>query len=258
MKEQNNPAPRPRQKGLHSRWPVWIILGLVVLGLLWVLGPTLLEWGQAIMTFTSSEEAIESFVLWSGWFGPLVLITFHALQIVVAPIPAYALFGAAGFLYGPFWGGVYATTGTLLGITAAMLLTRRFGRPWAARMVGGARLDRWSQMTANRSLLLWGMLLLAPVGDIPFFLAGLAGVSILRIIALTLITRVPSIFLITTAASGTTSLGWGELAVMLVIFLIIFALMMRYQAVILAWFDTQVRARMTSAEAPSNGRVSEL
>jgi uncharacterized membrane protein YdjX (TVP38/TMEM64 family) len=125
-------------------------------------------------------------------------------------------------------------------------------------MVGGDRLDRWSQMTTNRGLLLWGMLLLAPVGDIPFFLAGLAGVGILRILALTLITRVPSIFLITTAASGTTSLGWGELAVMLAIFLIVFALLMHYQAAILAWFDAQVRARMTSAEAPCNGRATDL
>lgn len=258
MTEQNYPAPRPRRKGLLNRWPLWIILGLVVTGILWMLGPTLLEWVQIVMAFTSSEEAIESFVLWSGWFGPLVLITFHALQIVVAPIPAYALFGAAGFLYGAFWGGVYATAGTLLGIATAMLLTRRFGRPWAARMVGADRLDRWSQMTTNRGLLIWGILLLAPVGDIPFFLAGLAGVGILRILALTLITRVPSIFLITTAASGTTSLGWGELAVMLVIFLIIFALLMHYQTAILAWFDTQVRARMTSPEAPSNGRVSDL
>jgi uncharacterized membrane protein YdjX (TVP38/TMEM64 family) len=240
------------------RWPLWIFLGLAIVVLFWLSGPALLEWGRAVMSFTSSEVAIESFVLWAGWFGPLILITFHALQIVVAPIPAYALFGAAGFLYGPFWGGVYATAGTFLGIAAVMLLTRRFGRPWAARMVGEERLERWRQMTSNHSLLLWGFLLLAPVGDLPFFLAGLAGVGILRIFVLTLLTRIPSIFLITTAASGTTSLGWGELAVLLVIFLIVFALLMRYQASILAWFDVQIRARLSRTESPARGRVSDF
>jgi uncharacterized membrane protein YdjX (TVP38/TMEM64 family) len=121
-------------------------------------------------------------------------------------------------------------------------------------MVGKDRLDRWDQMASNRSLLLWGLLLLAPIGDIPFFLAGLAGVGILRILALTLLTRVPSIFLITTAASGSTRLGWEELAVLLVIFLIIFAIVMRYQTQILSWFDSQVRARLTRDRSPVHGR----
>jgi uncharacterized membrane protein YdjX (TVP38/TMEM64 family) len=238
----------------RPRWLWGIFLGAAAMGLLWATGPILLEWGRAILAFTTSEEAIESFVIWAGWFGPLLLIALHAAQIIVAPIPAYALFGASGFLYGAFWGGVYATTGTFLGITIVMLLTRRFGRPWAARMVGEDRLDRWNQMTTNRSLLLWGGLLLAPIGDIPFFLAGLAGIGIIRILLLTLLTRVPTIFLITTAASGSTSLGWGELAVLLVIFLIVFALVMRYQAKILSWFETQVRARITKDGKPAHVR----
>lgn len=258
MTKQSSPSSPPRQKRRLNRWLWWSGLGLAVIVLLWFIGPSLLTWERAVMAFANSKQAIEQFVLWSGWLGPLVLILFHSLQIIVAPIPAYALFGAAGFLYGAFWGGIYATIGTFVGIIAVMVLTRRLGRPWAARMVGEDRLQRWSQMTANRSLILWGVLLLAPVGDIPYFLAGLAGLGILRILALTLLTRVPTIFLVTTAVSGTTGLGWAELATLLVVFLILFALLMRYQTVLLAWFDTQIRARLNRAESPANGSTSDF
>lgn len=258
MTEQGSRVSRPKAKRWLAYWPLWIFMGLVAAAVLWMTTPSLLIWEQAVMAFANSEEAIERFVLWSGWFGPVALVALHAAQIIVAPIPAYALFGAAGFLYGAFWGGVYATTGTILGIMAVMALTRRFGYPWAERMVGADRLERWRQITANRGLLLWGVLLLAPVGDIPFFLAGLAGVGILRMVALTLLTRVPTIFLITTAASGSPTLGWQELAILLTLFVIVFALLMRYQAQILAWFDTQIRTRLTRAESSASGQRSDF
>ncbi len=229
----------------RGHWGLWLVWAVVIIGLLWWLRAPLTQIGQAIVSFARSEEAIESFVIWLGWFGPPVLILLNALQIVIAPVPAYALFGAAGFLYGPIWGGIYGTLGTLLGASAAMLLTRRFGRPWAARMVGEARLTRWNQMTDRRGWLVWGLLLLAPVGDIPYFLAGLSQVKWLQILVLTIITRVPTIFLVAAAGSGTTSVGWEELAVLLVCLVVIFGILWRYQSVILAWFDERMNPHIS-------------
>jgi hypothetical protein len=105
-------------------------------------------------------------------------------------------------------------------------------------------------MTVDRSLVVWGLLLLAPIGDVPFFLAGLAQVSMLRILVLTLITRIPTIFLITSAASGATFLNWRELALLLAGLVVIFALLLCYQSAILAWFDHQVRVRLVRSRLP--------
>jgi uncharacterized membrane protein YdjX (TVP38/TMEM64 family) len=218
---------------------VVLLVGIV----LWFTTPSIRHWLSVAIAFFSDISAIEEFVNWLGWFGPLFLIFLNALQIVVAPLPAYAIFAAAGFLYGGFWGGLYGAIGTLIGATAAMLLTRRFGRPLAARMIGAERLDHWSEMTSNRSLIMWGLLLLAPVGDLPFFLAGLSRVSVVSILALTTIIRIPSIFLIATAASGTSSLTWREAVPVMVVLIIACGLIWRYQEALLTWFDLQVRQR---------------
>lgn len=221
-----------------------IVAGAIVLLLLARYWPLLQDAANIVFSFAQNEEAIEDVVIWLGWFGPPILVLFNALQIVVAPIPAYAFFVAAGFLYGAVWGGIYGTLGTLLGAATAMLLSRRFGRPWVVRMVGDSRLDRWNEMTNRRGWLVWGLLLLAPVGDIPYFLAGLSQVSVQRILILTLVTRVPTIFLITAAASGTTSLSWQELVLLILVLVVVFGGLWRYQNPIVNWFDRHVQTRL--------------
>lgn len=233
---------QPRRNGL--RIFLSIVAGAMVLFLLVHYWPLIQVVANSIFSFAQDEEAIERMVIWLGWFGPPILIIFNALQIVVAPIPAYAFFVAAGFLYGALWGGIYGTLGTLLGAATAMLLSRRFGRPWVVRIVGTSRLDRWNEMTNRRGWLVWGLLLLAPVGDIPYFLAGLSQVSVQRILLLTLVTRVPTIFLIAAAASGSTSLGWQELVLLILVLVVVFGGLWRYQDRIIDWFDGYVQARL--------------
>ncbi len=231
-----------------ARWPWYLALFALVGGiavLIWQLPSVRTAAGQ-IIAWVGNPEAIEAFVVWLGWFGPPALISLHALQIIFAPLPAYALFGAAGFLYGTLWGGIYATVGTLLGATAAMLLTRRFGRPLAARMVGEDRMARWHDKTLNQSWFTWGFLLLAPVGDLPFFLAGLAGIQVWRILLLTLVIRVPSIFLIAAAASGTTALSWREVIPIMAVVIVLCAVLFRYQAALLRWFDRAAQQRFVA------------
>lgn len=239
---------------LTWRWTL-VVLFIVICGSILLMLPAVRQALSWVMAWAGDEAAIEAWVLWLGWLGPPMLILLHALQIVFAPLPAYALFGAAGFLYGPWWGGSYAMVGTLLGATAAMVLTRRFGRPLAVRMVGEARLDKWSQMTINQSWLTWGFLLLAPVGDLPYFLAGLSQISVWRILLLTLLIRVPTIFLIAAAASGTTSLTWQTVVPLMVVVVFGCGLLFRYQSAIQGWLDRMVYRRFnppSSPEQPQN------
>jgi uncharacterized membrane protein YdjX (TVP38/TMEM64 family) len=245
---------------LSNRQVFFVFLALFFLFggiLLWFTAPSVQQALLVAIAFVGDASAIQEFVNWLGWFGPLFLIFLNALQIVVAPLPAYAIFAAAGFLYGGFWGGLYGTIGTLIGASVAMLLTRRFGRLLAARMVGADRLDRWNEMTEKRSLLVWGLLLLAPVGDLPFFLAGLSRVSVMNILILTTITRIPSIFLIATAASGTSSLTWRELVPIMIVLIIGCGLLWRYQEALLAWFDQQVHRRLPVTKSQERSQIPD-
>jgi len=222
-------------------------------GLFWYSGDVLLHWIESFFLLIGETETLTRMVDWLGWAGPLGLIVINALQIVIAPLPNYAVFVVAGLLYGPIWGGIYGMTGMVLGGVCAMLLTRRFGRPLAERMVGGERLDRWNTMHATQSILSWSILFLAPVGDLPYFLAGLSRMGIGKVVAISAITRGPSIFLIATAASGATNMTWTQLVLIILALVVIFGLLAFYQKQVLAWIDRHIAPRF----APLAHRVIE-
>ncbi len=244
----------------------WLFAGILalLLGLLaWWLGPTAVTLLNEAVAFMTDEANLEAFVAWMGWLGPPALVLLNALQIVVAPIPGYALFAVAGVLYGPFWGGVIGSLGMLLGATLAMWLSRRYGRPLAARLVGEERLRRWDEAPLSHSTLLWALLLLGLVGDIPYFLAGLARVSYTKILLLTLVTRAPMAFLVASAAAGATSLSWPQLALIIGVLLAVFGLAVRHQEAILDWFDRRIhrildRGQADTGEPPSPTQMRGL
>jgi uncharacterized membrane protein YdjX (TVP38/TMEM64 family) len=198
------------------------------------------RWWPALV----DEGALEAWVDELGWLGPLALVAVNALQIVVAPIPGYVVQIAAGFLYGPLWGGIWGSLGLMLGGTLAFGLARRFGRPPAERLIGRERLARWEHVTHSTSSVVWFLLLLGPTGDVPYYMAGLARVSLVKILVITLIVRVPSAFVAAAAGAGVMFLTWWQLALALALLTGLLAVFMRYHDVIIAWGDDQVQRRL--------------
>jgi uncharacterized membrane protein YdjX (TVP38/TMEM64 family) len=184
--------------------------------------------------------------------GPIALIVLNAIQIVVAPIPGYVVQVAAGFLFGPFWGGVWASLGLLLGASAAFWLARLYGRPLVGRLVGDERLAQWEHIGHSDSTLLWFVLLLSPIGDLPYFLAGLAHVSFAKIFTITLIVRVPSTFVVAAAGAGVMLLTWWQLILLMVVLLLLLLLFLRYQERIIRWSDRHVQRRVEQSIQPGD------
>ena len=229
-------------KAVRSIHPATVVLaagGIALLGALAVVyRPEL----HALWVLLNDEQAIERFVTGLGIFGPLALILFNALQIVIAPIPGYVVQMAAGYLYGPLWGGVYAAVGQLAGAMLAMWLARTFGRPLATRLIGRQRLDRWETVTHSDSTFVWFLLLLGPVGDLPYALAGLARVSFLKIFLLTLFIRVPSGFVSTAVGSGALPL---PLVIALASLLVVVGLtLLRYRAPLSERMEQMIKSRV--------------
>ena len=241
---------RERRLSWRDRWPTRAAEQSLNRRRLWIMGVVfflsgLFLWrsGPFLWRILTDEQALESFIAGLGWLGPVALIAFNAVQIVVAPIPGYVVQVASGFLFGPLWGGVWASIGLLLGATLSMWLSRRFGRPLAERLVGGSRLDRWESVTHSDSVWVWLVLILTPTGDLPYFLAGLARVRFSVILLLTLAIRVPTTFVAAAAGGGVMLLNWWQLAGGMVLLVGLLIAFMRYQDRLTVWLDGQVQQR---------------
>ena len=247
MREQRSTAPSSPGRGqMWGRWLLLVVLIGLGFGILWL--------GPQLWPLLQDEQALEAWVDSLGWWGPIVLVTINAAQIVIAPIPGYVLQIAAGFLYGPVWGGVWGSLGLLLGSSLAFGLARLYGRPVAEQLVGASRLTRWEQVTRSENTLAWFVLLTAPTGDLPYFLAGLSRVSYIKILAITLVIRVPSTFVVAAAGAGVMLLTWWQLTLIFIGLTLLLVLFLRYQTQLLGWIDRQV-TRLDAPHEPDTGPV---
>jgi uncharacterized membrane protein YdjX (TVP38/TMEM64 family) len=175
----------------------------------------------------------------------LVLVAVNILQIIVAPIPGYAMQLVAGFLYGPLWGGIWGSVGLLAGTFLAMWLARIYGRPLVTRLTGVDRLDRWERVTHSTSPLVWFVLLLGPTGDLPYYLAGLSQVRFSTVLLLTAAIRIPTVFVVAAAGAGIVLLTWQQVVAILVALGLIVVVFFRYQYAITEWVERTTLRRIS-------------
>ncbi len=232
---QPNQTPTDRVRLLHTI--VLLAVGGVGLWLLWYF------WAE-IRSFTQDTAALQLFADQLGWWGPPALIAINILQMVVAPIPGYAVYLVAGLLYGFLWGGIWSSIGLLAGSMLAMWLARHFGRPLVIRMIGRKQLERWEDLIHSDSTLVWGVILLSPIGDMPYYLAGLSHVRFRKIALLSVLTRVPQAFVTTALGAGAFQLQWWQLALLTAILVAPLVLFTYYRETITCW----IREKSLSAD----------
>jgi uncharacterized membrane protein YdjX (TVP38/TMEM64 family) len=183
-------------------WLKWILLVAAIVALV-VLA---LTHYRQMVAFLSNPDAIRAWLARLGPLGPLGLIAFNAVQVVVAPIPGYPVQIASGYLFGWWRGSLYAVVGMILGGFLAMTLGRVYGRPLVQRMVGAQRLERWEEVAHLNSLAVWFVLMLGPLGDGPYYLAGLTRLPVLKLLIIVLLVRTPSVLV--SAALGAGMISW--------------------------------------------------
>lgn len=197
-----------------------------------------------IVHILADPVSLRTFAADAGWMGPLVLVVVNILQIVVAPIPGYGIYFLAGFLFGPLWGGVWGSIGLMSGAMTAMWLARRFGRPLVMRIIGDERFRRWEKVTHSESGTVWMLILLSPMGDTPYLLAGLSRVGFGKILVLTAGTRIPVAFAAAAAGAGVLFLNWWQLLILTSLLAGPLLLFLRYQPAVLAWIHRKANQRI--------------
>lgn len=140
-----------------TRWPLYVllaVLGVAVLCFSFVDICPLIE--TVLPALKINKTTIIDFIRSLGAWGPLGSIALMILHSFI-PFPAEFLTIANGMVFGSVWGVVFTWIGAMLGAYASFGLTRIFGRPFVARNLNPAqmdKLDQWIQHQGTVSLLL--------------------------------------------------------------------------------------------------------
>ena len=137
----------------------WAILAGIGLGLfaasILVRGQLDLEW---------NVDSLRRFVKNLGFWGPLAYITIFTLRFIVL-IPTSILLLAAGIMFGPFYGTLYAGLGLLGSGLWKYALASIVGRDFILTRLPD-RVRHWVQRMAGQKISIWA---LAGVCAYPFF-----------------------------------------------------------------------------------------
>lgn len=236
MRELNAETQR-RQTNIISLWMPW----LVVVALLAI---TIVLWRPISTLFSGDETALATSMAALGWWAPAAFLALSLVQIIGAPIPGYPVQLLGGALFGLVWGGVYGVVGVVVGGTLAAWLARRLGRPFIERHVESEILEKYERLIKLDSVGLWVVILLLPVGDFPYYIAGLSRVRLRTLALATLLSRGPFTFLIAwIGASSVQAPPWIFMALIVGV-LVLVALGYIFRAPLTRIFDTHILHRL--------------
>lgn len=91
-------------------------------------------WGDRLMALFDGESARAWILSW-GKLGSLAVIALLISDLFL-PIPATGVMSAAGYLYGPFFGGLISVVGSFFSGMLAYVLCRKYGHRAAERLAG--------------------------------------------------------------------------------------------------------------------------
>jgi uncharacterized membrane protein YdjX (TVP38/TMEM64 family) len=191
-------------------WSIWLIGGLLVV----LLVVALAIWWRPIHDFASDEELIQHWIERLGAWGPIAIIALEMLQTFVAPIPGQAIEAASGYLFGPWWGTLYAMIGKVIGSLIIFLLAKRFGRPLAIRLAGQDSVARLDDLARRGGAVFFFLIWLFPLApdDLACVAAGLTPMPTQQFLILMTLGRLPGAFaavLVGAKATEINPLWWG-------------------------------------------------
>jgi len=234
-----------KSKIQNTNWKPWLagLVVIVILAALW----------KPLSQLDTSSVVLRIWIEGLGPLAPIAFFLLNIIQIVVAPIPGYPVQVLGGILFGFIPGSIYTTGGMVAGGTLAAWLGRRLGRPWLEKRIGREALEQWGQMMHIDSFWLWWLILLVPLGDIPYFLAGLSRIR-LSLFALAILTsRGPFTVLIVWTGNSVVDLPLTGFAALMAVVGIIVIIGFSQAKRIEAWGRGFVTHRLgNQASAPDN------
>lgn len=222
------------------RWLPWLLAALLIgaLAALWI----------PVSQIGTDPAALRRWVEQAGPLGPLVFFLLNVAQIVAAPNPGYPVQVLGGILFGLVPGSIITVGGMVTGGVLAAWLGRKLGRPWLEKRMGADTLQHWSDLAHIDSVWTWWIILLIPLGDIPYFLAGLSRIR-LRTFALVILTsRGPFTVLIVWLGDQVINLPLTWIALSMAVMGLVVLIGFSQAAKIEGWARAYIFGRVTASE----------
>lgn len=152
----------------------------------------------------SDPAALRETIAGYGPAAPLVFVCLQALQVLIAPIPGQVLGLASGYLFGAAAGTVYSLLGATIGSAVAFTLARRLGRPFVEAVIHVEVLETFDELVDRDGTVAMFLIFLIPglPDDAVCLLGGLTRISIPRLVALSIVGRLPGYLLLNLAGAG--------------------------------------------------------
>ncbi len=173
----------------------WVII-LIILLLAAIFSYSYFSKGVVYSISSSDEDAVVNFVDSFGSFSYLAFMILVILEVVLAPIPALALYVAGGALFGTFLGGTLTLIGNLIGAFIAFWIARRFGRKFVERRVDTKTRKKFDNFSQKYGALSLFVLRINPftTSDLFSYLAGLTNMKVRSFLLGTGLGLIPMIF----------------------------------------------------------------
>lgn len=142
------------------------------------------------------SQDIISIIQTQPYLGPLLLILWRILGIIIPAIPAGIVSFATVPIFGWFATYIYTVTGILIGTSISFFLARRFKEPLVGKFVPLKKLHKLEKEMSGRkrfAAIVLLRLFTVPVMDFSSYAAGLTTISFPKFFLATLIASIPDI-----------------------------------------------------------------
>src|SRR5215468_6976122 len=138
-----------------SRW-ISITAAIIIaiaLAMLLIIGPK-----------AGSVENLRATMLASGRWSIAISIGLSVAQAIIAPLPMNVITITNALVFGPIWGGLLSWFSTVLGASLCFLLSKKFGKPFAQKIIGSSmeKAERFFQTYGLHAMFLVRMLPFIP------------------------------------------------------------------------------------------------
>ncbi len=154
-----------------------------------------------IKKYFSDENIFKNFVDENYFLGAITFILICSVQVIVAFIPGELLEIAGGYAFGWLWGAIFCLVGIMLGSSIVLFLVNRYGRKLVEAFYPREKIDSIKILKSKKgrnTLVSIVFLIPGTPKDFLTYLIGLTDMSIPLYLALTSISRLPSIIISTT------------------------------------------------------------
>lgn len=176
----------------------WLALILLLGGVFasWSSGGIVAELPGSQLTSADRVERLQAFFRGAGVWAPLAYVVFVVAEVVIAPIPGLMLYAPGGLIFGPWYGGLLALMGNVIGSGLACSLTRSLSHRWLDRLTGHESLEKLHGELERRGLKIIVLLRLNPLTstDLLSYAAGFTRIPVSQVMLATGIGMAPLCF----------------------------------------------------------------